>query len=220
MRPNRRLTAREAAGDIYYLINTFGCRIRIRVKFNQKSDEDSYIYPLNYKMSKAETFRNPDQVVLVKSTKVEPWFICQGDIMVSFNSCFPYIEIQDVYGRWHGSFIDIYHDKGNTPTFDIRIRWEEDLNMLKLYKKPSQVRPGDIYSYYDSSNNLDRLAIVSHITTNEAEESFIIHTISSDKYAFEDCRDIGEHEYIKDIKNLDSENYFVLLKHINNINGL
>ena len=31
MRPSKRLTAREAAGDIYYLINTFGCRIRIRV---------------------------------------------------------------------------------------------------------------------------------------------------------------------------------------------
>ena len=99
MRPNRKLTAREAAGDIYYLINTFGCRIRIRVKFNQKSDEDSYIYPIDFKMSKNEITRIPGQKITLQSSKVEPWFICKGGIMVSFNSCFPYIEILDIHGR-------------------------------------------------------------------------------------------------------------------------
>lgn len=88
MRPNRKLTAREAAGDIYYLINTFGCRIRIRVKFNQKSDEDSYIYPIDFKMSKNEITRISGQKITLQSTKVEPWFICKGGIMVSLTPVF------------------------------------------------------------------------------------------------------------------------------------
>ena len=36
MRPNRRLTAKEAAGDIFYLINTIVCRVRIMDKLNQR----------------------------------------------------------------------------------------------------------------------------------------------------------------------------------------
>lgn len=206
MRPGKRLTAREAAEDICYLINELGCNVRIRTKV------DCYIYPLGYKMSKSGTTRIPGRSDIIQSNKVEPWFICKGEIVVSFNSCFPYIEIQDVYGRWHGNFIDIYHDKGNTPTFDVMIRWGEDLNTLMLYKKPSIVQPGYLYSYRDSIEGLDRLGVVTHITLDDSrEDHLIIHTLGSDKV--EDSME--EHSYSKNTEHIDSENYFVLLKHNN-----
>lgn len=206
MRPGKRLTAREAAEDICYLINELGCNVRIRTKV------DCYIYPLGYKMSKSGTTRIPGRSDIIQSNKVEPWFICKGEIVVSFNSCFPYIEIQDVYGRWHGNFIDIYHDKGNTPTFDVMIRWGKDLNTLMLYKKPSIVQPGYLYSYRDSIEGLDRLGVVTHITLDDSrEDHLIIHTLGSDKV--EDSME--EHSYSKNTEHIDSENYFVLLKHNN-----
>lgn len=206
MRPGKRLTAREAAEDICYLINELGCSVRIKTKF------DCYIYPLSYKMSKSGTTIIPGRSDIIQSNKVEPWFICKGEIVVSFNSCFPYIEIQDVYGRWHGNFIDIYHDKGNTPTFDVMIRWGEDLNILMLYKKPSIVQPGYLYSYRDSIEGLDRLGVVTHITLDDSKEDhLIIHTLGSDKV--EDSME--EHSYSKNTEHIDSENYFVLLKHNN-----
>ena len=206
MRPGKRLTAREAAEDICYLINKLGCNIRIKTKF------DCYIYPLSYKMNKSGTTRIPGRSDIIQSNKVEPWFICKGEIVVSFNSCFPYIEIQDVYGSWHGNFIDIYHDKGNTPTFDVMVRWEKDLNTLMLYKKPSIVQPGYLYSYRDSIEGLDRLGVVTHITLDDSREDYlIIHTLGSDKV--EDS--MKEHSYSKNTEQIDSENYFVLLKHNN-----
>lgn len=205
MRPSKRLTAREAAENICYLINELGCNVRIRTKL------DCYIYPLGYKMSKSGTTRIPGRSDIIQSNKVEPWFICKGEIVVSFNSCFPYIEIQDVYGRWHGDFIDIYHDKGNTPTFDVMIRVKPSINMIKLYKKPSQVQPGDLYHHH--LEGFDIFGIVSHITiTDKVEEKFTIHTLISDKNNMEG---VFEHEYSKNTKNIDSENYFVLLKHNN-----
>lgn len=205
MRPGKRLTAREAAEDICYLINELGCNVRIRTK------SDCYIYPLGYKMSKSGTTRIPDRSDFIQSNKVEPWFICKGEIVVSFNSCFPYIEIQDVYGRWHGNFIDIYHDKGNTPTFDVMIRWQEDLSILKLYKKPSQVQPGDIHSHYHSSGGCNIFGIVNFITTIKRDDKFIINVITSDN----NMDGVFEYEHSKNTKDIESENYFVLLKHNN-----
>lgn len=206
MRPGKRLTAREAAEDICYLINELGCNVRIRTKV------DCYIYPLGYKMSKSGTTRIPGRSDIIQSNKVEPWFICKGEIVVSFNSCFPYIEIQDVYGRWHGNFIDIYHDKGNTPTFDVMIRWGKDLNTLMLYKKPSIVQPGYLYSYRDSIEGLDRLGVVTHITYDDSKEDHLtIHTLELEKGGYS----IEEHSYSKNTEHIDLENYFVLLKHNN-----
>ena len=179
MRPGKRLTAREAAEDICYLINELGCNVRIKTKF------DCYIYPLGYKMSK---------------------------IVVSFNSCFPYIEIQDVYGRWHGNFIDIYHDKGNTPTFDVMIRWGKDLNTLMLYKKPSIVQPGHLHSYWDNLNGSRKLGVVAHITYDDSKEDHLtIHTLDLEKEGYS----MEEHSYSKNTEHIDLENYFVLLKHNN-----
>lgn len=206
MRPGKRLTAREAAEDICYLINELGCNVRIRTKF------DCYIYPLSYKMSKSGTTRIPGSSDIIQSNKVEPWFICKGEIVVSFNSCFPYIEIQDVYGRWHGNFIDIYHDKGNTPTFDVMIRWEEDLNTLMLYKKPSMVQPGHFHSYWDNLNGPRKLGVVTDITYDESKRDHLtIHTLGLEKEEYS----IEEHRYSNATEQIDLENYFVLLKHNN-----
>lgn len=206
MRPSKRLTAREAAEDICYLINELGCNVRIRTNL------DCYIYPLGYKMSKSGTIRIPGRSDFIQSNKVEPWFICKGDIVVSFNSCFPYIEIQDVYGRWHGNFIDIYHDKGNTPTFDVMIRWEEDINTLMLYKKPSIVQPGHLHSYFDNLNGSRKLGVVTHITYDDSKEDHLtIHTLELEKGGYS----IEEHSYSNITEYIDLENYFVLLKHNN-----
>lgn len=206
MRPGKRLTAREAAEDICYLINELGCNVRIRTKF------DCYIYPLGYKMSKSGTTRIPGRSDIIQSNKVEPWFICKGEIVVSFNSCFPYIEIQDVYGRWHGNFIDIYHDKGNTPTFDVMVRWEKDLNVLMLYKKPSIVQPGHLHSYWDNLDGSRKLGVVTHITYDDSKEDHLtIHTLELEKGGYS----IEKHSYSKNTEHIDLENYFVLLKHNN-----
>lgn len=206
MRPNKRLTAREAADDICYLINELGCNVRIRTKL------DCYIYPLGYKMSKSGTTRIPGRNDFIRSNKVEPWFICKGDIVVSFNSCFPYIEIQDVYGRWHGNFIDIYHGRGNTPTFDLMVRWEEDLNTLMLYKKPSIVQPGHLHSYWDNLSGSRKLGMVTNITYDDSKEDHLtIHTLALEKGGYS----IEEHSYSNTTEHIDLENYFVLLKHNN-----
>lgn len=208
MRPSKRLTAREAAENICYLINELGCNVRIRTKL------DCYIYPLGYKMSKSGTTRIPGRSDIIQSNKVEPWFICKGEIVVSFNSCFPYIEIQDVYGSWHGNFIDIYHDKGNTPTFDVMVRWEKDLNTLMLYNKPSIVQPGHLHLYWDNLNGSRKLGVVTHITYDDSKEDHLtIHTLALEKGGYS----IEEHSYSKNTEHIDLENYFVLLKHNDNV---
>ena len=206
MRPNRRLTAREAAGDIYYLINTFGCRIRIRVKFNQKSDEDSYIYPIDFKMSKDEITRVPGQKITFQSSKVEPWFICKGGIMVSFNSCFPYIEILDIHGKWQGNFIHITHDEKLNPVFDVAIKINEELDMIMFQKTPDQVEPGDLYIHHRGTPD-QGLSIVTQIEHLSGDGNpFIIRT-----YGFMENKPI-DHAY-DNIYKTDQEDYFVSIYH-------
>lgn len=207
MRPDRRLTAREAAADIYYLINNLGCRVRIRVKFNQQTNEDSYIYPIDYKMSKNEITRVPGQKTTIQSSKVEPWFICKGGIMVSFNSCFPYIEILDVHGKWQGDFIHIDHDEKLNPIFDVTIKINEEFNMIMLQKTPDQVEPGDLYIHKHGTPD-EGLSIVTQIEHLSGDNYlFVIRT-----YDFMENKLI-DHEYNINTCKLNMEDYFVSIYH-------
>lgn len=198
MRPSTRITAKQAAEDIITLVK-MGCNVRIQVKF--ETGKESYLYPVDYKITKSEPVRALGAKDTMKSSKVEPWFICNDKIVVSFNSCFPYIEIQDVHGQWQKNFISIHHDVGTTPTFDVAIRWNENMNMLMRYKTADQVQPGDMYIYFDHLRDEQGLAIVTQIEDIFDTDQFIIKTTR------------GSNSYNSNTKDLNKEDYFVLIDH-------
>lgn len=200
MRPNKRIPAKQAAEDIISLVK-MGCNIRIQVKF--ETSRESYLYPLDYKMTKSESIRALGTNNTMRSSKIEPWFTCNDKVVVSFNSCFPYIEIQDVHGQWQKNFISIHHDVGTTPTFDIAIRWNEEENILMLFKTANQVQPGDMHIYFDPLHNQDGLALVTQVEKIFGSDDFLIRTTN------------GSRDYNDNTKDLDNEDYFVLINHTN-----
>lgn len=204
MRPSKRITAKQAAEDIISLVK-MGCSVRIWV------NRDSYLYPVDYKMTKVKPVRGLGARYTLRFSRVEPWFICKDKVVVSFNSCFSHIETQDVHGQWQKNFISIHYDVGTTPTFDVAIRWNENMNMLMLFKTANQVQPGDMYIYFDRLQDKQGLAIVTQREDVLDGNQFIIRTVHTPELKGM----IEEHIYNSNTKDLNKEDYFVLIDYTN-----
>lgn len=178
-----------------------GCNIRISLP-----NSPINLHPISVKIREAEKPHDVNRKIISGGGKVEPWFICENNICVSFKSCYRHIQIEDVYGNWYKLFISGYY-RNKFHDYFCLILPKEELNLILLEIEVNRVLPGMIYMQgYD-------MFLVTSVKYDKDTSTVTIYKTNGHKDT------LISKSYPMNITYLDNlDNYFVPIKYNETLN--